>query len=131
MSRAGADGLGKPIGGVRVPTGYTPTVTWPGNTITTQSGLFLKEPGKLLLWVSFVESAGTANAALTITLPTGFTAASMAGGLSINVGWIGFATSGQGLPVFVAPAASVSIATTAFAGVVATWSGTFVIPTLT
>lgn len=117
------------------PAAYTPVVTWAGNTITTQSGFYLKLPGLLLVWVSFVETAGTASAAITITIPTGYTAVSMAGALSEMVGYVNpstvvAATTAQA--VFAAAGATTSIATIgAVTGIVTTWSGFFAIPTLT
>lgn len=135
MSRLHGDGLGQPIAGIGVsgPQAYTPTVTWPGNTITTQSGFFLKLPGLLLVWVTFVESAGTATAVCTITIPTGYTAVSMAGAVNTGVGSMcrGDATVAV-FPIIAAPGATTSISTAVgLPGAVATWAGYFAIPTLT
>lgn len=117
-----ANAYGKPIA-------YTPTVTWPGNTITTQSGFYIKEPGKLLVWVAFLETVGTASATLTITLPGGYTAVSMAGAFTINVGSVSNGANAT-VQMYAAPGATTSIASNTSTGAVAVWSGFFVIPTL-
>lgn len=135
MSRLHADQLGIPTGGLpRLfggPSAYTPVVTWAGNTITTQSGFYLERPGLLQVWVSFVESAGTATAAVTITIPTGYTAVTMAGSLSVVVGTLARITNiGQINQVIVAAGATTQVATTASAvGAVDTWSAFMQIPT--
>lgn len=116
--------------GASRPIAFTPVVTWPGNTITTQSGFYVKVPGELHVWVSFVETAGTASAVLTITIPPGYTAVTMAGSLSVCVGQICSTNVGV-IPLFAAAGATTSIATPVTNGSVATWSGTFIIPTLT
>lgn len=112
---------------------YTPVVTWTGNTITTQSGFYIKEPGKLLVWVSFVESAGTAVASITITIPTGYTAVSMAGGLSTGVGMLSSSIAGGTFVGMVAAAGATTqvVSAATLIGAVATWYISMQIPTLT
>lgn len=110
---------------------YTPTVTWAGNTIGTQSGFYIKSPGKLEVWVSFSETAGTAVATLTITIPTGYAAVTHTGSLVAGVGTI---SSGVGTPTEMVAAAGATTQITTpgtLAGSVATWTGYFAIPTLT
>lgn len=140
MSRAtrtgqGSVSFGQSYGLAR-PVAYTPVVTWAGNTITTQSGFYLKLPGMLLVWVSFVETVGTASAALTITIPTGYTAVTQTGSLNTYVGSVSPNTvtaPAIGLVIVaggttqVIPQISSGLAT----GVVATWFGYVSIPTLT
>lgn len=111
------------------PVAYTPVVTWAGNTIGTQSGVYIKLPGLLLVWVSFVESAGTAAATCTITIPTGYTVVTLAGSLAVGVGSLG----GGATTHFIAAAgATTQISSlTVASGVVLTWCGFFTIPTLT
>ena len=135
MSRLHGDGLGQPVAGptINVPVAYTPVVTWTGNTITTQSGFYMKLPGLLQVWVSFVETAGTVSAALTITIPTGYTAVTMAGSLNASVGRL-FQPTGATAYDFVAAAGAttqISAAQATPTGIVATWTGSFIIPTLT
>lgn len=115
------------------PTAYTPTVSWPGNTITTQSGFYLKTPGKLEIWVSFVETVGTATAALTITIPGGYTAVTHTGSLSAGVGFLGnLSNANTSYAMLVAAGGTTQIASVAnVAGVVTTFIGYFSIPTLT
>lgn len=69
MSRLQGDGFGLPLGVAGTPMVYAPVVTWTGNTIGTTSGVSLKSPGKLEVWVTFVETAGTTVNLVTVTIP--------------------------------------------------------------
>lgn len=133
MSRLHGDGLGLPISGIGGgPIAYTPVVTWTGNTITTQSGFYLKTPGLLQVWVSFVESAGTASAVVTVTIPTGYTAVTMAGSLATAVGTLVCTSNNSIFELSAAAGATTSVATVnTVNGVVTTWLATMQIPTLT
>ena len=77
-----------PVSAGGAPLAYTPAITWPGNTISGATGQYIKEAGKLTLWVSFQETAGTASATLTIPLPAGYTAVTLSGSLAINAGFV-------------------------------------------
>lgn len=134
MSRLGADALGLPVAGLNfTPVAYPVVVTWAGNTIGTQSGFYIKLPGLLLVWVSFVESAGTANAALTITIPTGYTAVTQTGSLAAMAGSIGRLGAGSLTQLQVAAGATTQVSTGAntIIGVVDTWAAYLSIPMLT
>lgn len=134
MSRLGADGMGGGVGGQAPigPVAYTPVVTWAGNTITTQSGFWLKSPGLLQVWVSFIETVGTATATITITIPTGYTAVTHTGSLAAGVGRLVQSTNASAADFIVAAGATTQISTVFNAtGIVTTWSGYFAIPTLT
>ena len=135
MSRLHGDQLGIPTGGLPrlfgAPVAYTPVVTWAGNTITTQSGFYLKRPGKLEVWVSFSETAGAANAALTITIPTGYTAVSMTGALTIHVGIVSNSVNNLFAMIATSGATTQIASVTNQTGVVATWMVYASIPTLT
>lgn len=114
------------------PIAYTPAVVWAGNTITTQSGFYLKTPGLLQVWVSFIETVGTATAAVSISLPAGYTAVSLAGPLNAGVGIMfrnGLANVIWGITV--APGATATAGIPSATGVVDTWVATMQIPTLT
>ena len=116
-----------PGSGGGAPIAYTPAITWPGNTIGTVAGQYIKMPGCLLLWVSFVESAGTASATLTIPLPAGYIAVTQNGSLASGVGAI---TTGAGAVLYGLTAAAGGTSMTATAtGSVNTWTGMFVVPT--
>lgn len=119
--------------GLARPVAYTPVVTWTGNTITTQSGFYLKTPGKLEVWVSFVETVGTAAAIITITIPTGYTAVTMAGSLGAGVGFLCNSANSTSVGFLAAAGATTQIASSnaSTSGVVGTWSGYFSVPTLT
>lgn len=122
------------MAGGGTPIAFTPVVTWAGNTITTQAGLYLKTPGLLQLWISFVETVGTAAAVLTVTVPTGYTAATVIAATATQVG--SFSRSGATgsiYPMWASPGALTQITSISAgtAGVVDTWSGYFAIPTLT
>lgn len=124
---------GQAMGALR-PIAYTPVVTWAGNTITTQSGFYLKTMGKLEIWVSFVETVGTATAALTITLPGTYTAVSLAGALNANIGTLcraGVAGVACGLVATPGATATVTTNTATATGAVDTWFAYASIPTLT
>ena len=114
------------------PKTYTPAITWPGNTMSGITGQYVKIPGMLLLWVSFSETAGTASALLTIPLPAGYAAVTMAGSLSASAGTLqrnGLAGAAIGL--IVAAAGTTVTTTQAITGVVDTWYASAVIPTTT
>ena len=129
MSRGGRTGQGLVTGVSNRPIAYSPTVTWAGNTITTQSGFYLKLPGLLLVWVSFVESAGAANNTLTITIPTGYTAVTHTGSLTAGVGTIATLATNN-FQMGAAAGATTSIASLSIVtGTVGTYSGFFCIPT--
>ena len=129
MSRNHGDGFGQIMAGGGTPIAYTPVVTWTGNTITTQSGFYLKLPGLLLVWVSFVESAGAANNTLTITIPTGYTAVTHTGSLTAGVGTIATLATNN-FQMGAAAGATTSIASLSIVtGTVGTYSGFFCIPT--
>lgn len=114
------------------PVAYTPVVTWAGNTITTQSGFYLKVPGELHVWASFVESAGTASATITITIPTGYTAITMAGSLATGAGFLGNNAAGSAAYMTAAAGATTQIVSQSVTtAVVGTYFGMFIIPTLT
>jgi hypothetical protein len=124
-----------PIATMARPIAYTPTVTWPGNTITTQSGFYLKTPGLLQVWITFVETAGVANGVLTATIPTGYTAVSMAGALEIAVGFF-YVPGNSGATLIgmsAAPGATTQISTSVnnATGASTSWRGIFSIPTVT
>lgn len=113
------------------PVAYTPVATWTGATITTQSGLYLKTPGNLEIWASFVVTAGSPAATLTITIPTGYTASSLTGSLEAAVGTLcspGFTSQDMlctaGATLTIKSSGSVS-------GGAGTWSIHASIPTLT
>lgn len=133
MSRTHGDGFGQIMAGGGTPVAYAPTVTWAGNTITTQSGFYLKTPGLLLVWVSFVESAGTAVAVLTISLPTGYTAVTHTGSLASSVGMVARATTiGANTALQAAAGALTQVITGAtVTGAVDTWVAFMQIPTTT
>lgn len=133
MSRGRADGLGFPIGLATSPVAYTPVVTWGANTITTQSGFYLKTPGKLEIWIAFIETVGTTGATITVTIPTGYTAVTLAGSLSPGVGTLCNNANGTMWGFVVVAGATTQITTPAATATaaVATWSGYFNIPTLT
>lgn len=112
------------------PVAYTPTVTWAGNTITTQSGFYIKTPGMLQVWVSFSETAGSATAAFTITIPAGYTAVTMSGSLTLPVGYVA-SSQGTFWPIVAASGATSQIGSPInLTGVVATWMVIASIPTL-
>ena len=130
MSRLHGDRIGQ--GAFPRPVAYTPVVTWAGNTITTQSGLYIKTPGKLEVWVSFVETVGTAAAVMTITIPTGYTVATMAGSLAIHAGTVASSVLSTESVLSAASGATVSVASPAtIVGAVATWFAYIALPTLT
>lgn len=115
------------------PIAYTPVVTWTSATITTQTGFYLKTPGLLEVWVSFVVSAGSPAAQVNCTIPTGYTAVTLTGSLDIAIGTLcspGFtsqdmlATSGATTTIKSSGAVVGSPAT-------GTWSIHVTIPTLT
>lgn len=61
------------------PAAYTPAVTWAGNTIsvpTPPTGLYLKMTGLLIVWARFNISTGGVAGAISISVPTGYTALS-------------------------------------------------------
>ena len=116
---AGMYGMARPIA-------YTPVVTWGAATIAAATGVYLKTPGLLQVWVSFQDTAGVAGATLTITTPAGYTAA-----LTTYVGQV-VGNTGNVAQLWVTAGAFSQIASlTAPTPVVTTWSGTFVIPTTT
>lgn len=127
MSRLHADGYG--FGGIApgTPVAFTPVVTWAGNTIGVQAGLALKVSGWLFVWISFTETAGTASAILTITgLPSYSPAAIAAGTLTVG----GMMNSVNGNSIAMVPSAGQINGIVATTGLVGTFSGVFVIPTV-
>ena len=113
------------------PIAYVPVVTWAGNTIGTQSGFYLRLPGLLQVWVSFTETAGTANALMTITLPFGVTAVTHTGGLTCAVGNVGNGTNSSDTVLTVLSGAVTTMQSLRnVTGVVATWTGYGAIPIL-
>lgn len=102
------------------PIPYTPAITWPGNTIGAVIAQYVRQPGVLSIWGTFVESAGTANATLTIPLPTGFTAsiACCVGSVSVNAGASSLSVSAGGT----------SAINTFIVGSVTTWGFTMTVP---
>ena len=119
-----------PVSAGGAPLAYTPAITWPGNTISGATGQYVKEPGKLTLWVSFQETAGVANATLTIPLPAGYTAVTQAGSLASGVGSIANGV-GSGTALTIAAAATSITSPGTITGAVFTWTGMFVVPTTT
>lgn len=138
MSRGTRSGSGSVVfsqtyGSAR-PIAYTPTVTWAGNTITTQSGFYMKTPGKLELWVSFVETAGVVSASLTVSLPTtiSVTAVTHTASISAGVGQFGASVVSGGIEMVIAAGGTTQLVSSlASTGAVGTWYGNFTIPTLT
>ena len=130
-SGSGSVAFGQQFGLAR-PVAYTPTVTWPSNTITTQSGLYIKMPGMLLVWCSFVVSASVGGAVLTVTIPAGYTASTLAGSLAAGVGVFSLGTaSTTNVGMVASSGATTQIQSPiAISATVATWSGFFMIPTV-
>ena len=129
-----ARGYNTPLGRVTAPSvngtpiAYTPAVTWPGNTLAGATGQYIKIPGALLLWVSFSETAGTTSALVTIPLPPGYTAVTMAGSLTIGVGAFGRVNVASE-EMFIASGGT--LITGINVGAIDTWSGFFCVPTTT
>ena len=124
-----AGGRITPVSAGGAPIAYTPAVTWPGNTISGATGFYSHNvAGELKLWVSFSETAGTATALVTIPLPTGYTAVTMAGSLTIGVGAFGRVNVASE-EMFIASGGT-SI-TGINVGAIDTWSGFFCVPTTT
>lgn len=67
-----------PVGGLvsdsgnGAPVAFTATIGWVTNVIGVSPSFYSHTPGTLTLWGQFTETAGTAVAAFTITLPAGF-----------------------------------------------------------
>lgn len=112
---------------------FTPVVTWGANTISGATGAFIKESGKMLVWVSFQETAGTAAAALTITIPvaTAWTAITLAGSLSAGVGFLSNNVGANtGLMTVVAGGTTQIVSGINPTGAIGTYFGQFTIPTI-
>ena len=132
MSRLHADRFRvTPIGGVGAPLTYTPAITWPGNTISGATGQYIKEAGKLTLWVSFQETAGIASAILTIPLPAGYVAVTLAGSLTVAVGPVIAPTAGSTGNMSATAGATSLTSGFAIGGSVNSFAGFFVVPTTT
>ena len=125
---------GQPVsGGLMLPGAYsyTPAITWPGNTISGATGCYQHTPGVLFVWVAFQETAGIASAILTIPLPAGFTAVTMAGSLIASVGPVIAPTAGSTGNMTAAAGATSLTSGFAIGGSVNSFAGFFVVPTLT
>lgn len=107
---------------------YTPAITWAGNTIAGATGVYMKVPGFLQLWVSFQETAGIAVATLTIPLPPGYVGVTQAGSLVSGVGLIGNSVGTASISMSIAAAGTAIVSMLSVAGVVSTWAGGFTVP---
>lgn len=111
---------------------YVPTVAWAGNTIAGATGAYIKMPGLLILWISFQETVGSAAAALTVTLPTGYTAITLAGSLASGVGYFGCTNGVTYVGMSAVAGTSTQIISNGTpGGAVGTFNGMFIVPTLT
>lgn len=131
MSRQHADGINLPIGGGGIPFAYTPAIGWPGNTIGSVVAQALKEPGKLTIWGTFSETAGVANAVLTIPLPSGYTVFYPTATNHVVGTTLRTSTSSNLDPPLLATNGGTSVFTVAANGIVAPWSFFAVVPTST
>lgn len=80
--------------GIVRPVVYTPTITWTNQTVTTPTGSFLKTPGQVTVWGTFIISGTGAAGICTISLPTGYTVNATGGAIQIAVGVVGSTTVG-------------------------------------
>ena len=96
------------------------------------SAAYVRAYGLLTLWVSLRETAGTAGAVLTIPLPAGFTAITLAGPIAAGVGTLGNTiTAGPAISMTIAAGGTSLVSSIAVGGAVADWFGSFVVPITT
>jgi hypothetical protein len=111
------------------PIAFTPTISWPGNTVAGSSSYYVRSNGLLYVWGAFVESAGTATAALSITLPAGMTCSFPA--TILGAGWVTPVTSTERNRPLVAYLSSTTVQSpTTYTGSVDTYVFQFTVPVL-
>lgn len=115
------------VGGA--PVSFVPsTLTWGGNTVTSNFAFYVRTQGMLTVWGQFAESAGTALGQLIIGLPAGFTAVDLGGQYMVGtVASLSANTTGAMAFNFGTSATAIASAVN-LTGAVAAWSYEYSIP---